>query len=100
MRIELLAGLLLVTVAPAWAQPAAQVAGYCGPMWANWGWMMMGPLPMIIFLAMLIALVVIAVRWFSQGASRPSALDLLNERYARGEIDKTEYDQKKRDLGA
>ena len=99
MRFGLLAA-LSVLVAPAWAQPTAQAPGYCGPMWGNWGWgwMMMGPLPVIIFLAVLIALIVFAFRWFSQGASRASALDILNDRYARGEIDKADYDQKKQDL--
>ena len=58
----------------------------------------MGPLPMVAFLVALVVLIVLAVRWLPHNVSRTSALDILNERYARGEIDKTEFDQKKQDL--
>lgn len=98
MRTQLVA-ILSTAATPAWAQPIAQAPGYCGPMWGSgWGWMMMGPLSLIVVVGAVIAIAVFGARWFSQGASSNSALDTLNARYARGEIDKAEYDQKKRDI--
>ena len=94
-----LAVVFSMIAAPAWAQPVAQGPGYCGPMWGNWGGMMTGPFSMILLLVLLVLVIVFGARWFSQAApSSTSALDILNARYARGEIDKAEYDQKKRDL--
>ena len=95
--VHALAGSVL-TAAPALAQPVTQGPGYCPPMWGNWGWMGMGPLPMIVFIGGLIALIVLAARRFGQGSSRASALDILKERYARGEIDQTEFERRKRDI--
>ena len=51
----------------------------------------------------LIALIIVAVaRWFSGGSGQwgrgTSALDILNDRYAKGEIDKEEFDYKKKDI--
>lgn len=52
-------------------------------------------------------LVIVVVVWLAWFASRgretspgsESALDVLNKRYARGEIGREEYEQKKRDIG-
>ncbi|HWM48253.1 MAG TPA: SHOCT domain-containing protein [Xanthobacteraceae bacterium] len=63
---------------------------------------------MFIWPILLIA-IVLAVVWYARGslsgaleaAPRHSAgLDLLEERYARGEINRDEYLEKRRDLGA
>ncbi len=59
---------------------------------------------MIVFIAGLVLLVVWFVRQFA-GGQRPeregkTALDILKERYARGEIDRDEFEQKKKDIGA
>jgi putative membrane protein len=70
----------------------------------GWAWMpLMGLIPLL-FLALLVAIVVLLVRWMSNAPERPpgsrgsSALDALGERYARGEISREEYLQKKADL--
>jgi putative membrane protein len=84
--------------------------GY-GPHSDMMGWgggSLLGPFGMFLWLVFLV-LLVIAVVWFFRrpdrsgeerppAVRRPSALDVLEERYARGEIDRDEYLQKKRDL--
>ena len=61
-----------------------------------------GGIMMIGFWAVLIALVVWIVREISgkHPRSSSSALDILKERYARGEIDKEEFESRKRDIVA
>jgi len=68
-----------------------------------WGGLGMG-FGMFLFWGLLIAVIVIlAARVLDTGAGRQrgnekSAREILDERYARGEIGREEYEQKKRDL--
>jgi putative membrane protein len=80
--------------------------GY-GPhmMWWGGGWIF-GPLFMILVLALVIALAVLLVRWLGgswQSSAQPpqghAPLDILKERFARGEIDQGEYESRRRVLG-
>lgn len=72
----------------------------------GWGW---GPgfggIFMILFWALVIFGIVALAKWlFSAGASGgsggsgKSALDILKERYAKGEISREQYEQMRRDL--
>ena len=69
----------------------------------GWGWFM--PIFVILFWVLIIWAVVAQVHGTSQsrgsdsGSGRPgSALEVLKTRYARGEISKREYEEKKKDL--
>lgn len=77
----------------------------------HWGWgaMMFGGLGMLVFWGLVLGVVVWAVRGFAglnpphppSGAaskSQPTALELLQARYARGEISREEYETIRRDL--
>lgn len=69
----------------------------------SWGWMLFGGLMMLLFWGGLIALVVLVVRGLSgptntassssSEATSNTALDILKQRYARGEITQTEYEE-------
>ena len=70
--------------------------------------MFFGFLMMILFLAIVAGVVVLLVRWlggsehplFRQtGQTSRTALDILKERLARGEIDVAEFEERKRALG-
>lgn len=97
---------------PVWAQ--GQGSPYHGGyehMWGGgWYGMFLGPLMMLLFLGIAVAVIVLIVRWL--GGSRhdghmlpPGAapgrmpVDILKERFARGEIDKEEFEERKRILG-
>lgn len=77
-----------------------------GPMhdW-GYGWgLPLGGLVGLVFFALMIVGLVTVVRWLFGGsdrdpARRSSALAILAERYARGEINRDEYEQRRRDLG-
>lgn len=70
------------------------------------GWMGIG---MLLFWGLVILAVVVLARGFGRssgsGGGAPNErdrtpLEILRERYARGEIDKAEFEQKRSDLGA
>lgn len=99
-------------VAPnAWAQSNNQDSwyGHMGNGWNHmmgWGGGMFGGFGMIIVWGVLIVLVILLVRGFTGGwpsASQPrgagsTALDILKERYAKGEISKEEYEERRKTL--
>ena len=64
--------------------------------WGMWiGW--------IIGIIIIIAIILVIVKAVGQSGNRnmpagKSALDILKERYARGDIDKEEFDKRKKDL--
>ncbi|MDP2953704.1 MAG: SHOCT domain-containing protein [Chloroflexota bacterium] len=77
--------------------------GMMGPGW-GWGGLFM-PIFMIIFWVLIIWAVVALVRgtaWSGRSdlpSDRPdSALEILKRRYARGEVSKEEFEDKKKDL--
>jgi putative membrane protein len=65
----------------------------------SWFGMFLGPLTMIAFLvvaALIVAWVIRAVGSGRQSSGRAiSALDILRERFARGEIDRKEYEERR-----
>jgi putative membrane protein len=67
---------------------------------------MFGIVHMLLWWVLIILGIVVLAKWLLGGGARREdrvadrALEILAERYARGEIGKEEYEQKKRDLAA
>ncbi len=91
---------------------AAQWRGYgqgMGPGMMGWGYGMgwLGMILMALFWVAVIVGIILLIRWIfvSTGAkghgttSEDSPLEILKRRYARGDISKEEFEQKKKDLG-
>lgn len=105
------AGALILSQGWAFAQQSDTMRYDYGPHMMGWGggWfgMIFGPIFMILVLALVIAVAVLIIRWLGgpwhsshtthQQSRTP--LDILKERFARGEIDKEEYEDKRRAIG-
>jgi putative membrane protein len=91
----------------------AQQDSAAGPYgWHMWdgGWhLIFGPLAMVLFLAAAVAAIILLVRWLGGAGHAPhptpppppharSPLDILRERFARGQIDKAEFEERRRVL--
>jgi putative membrane protein len=100
----LLAG--LTAAGPALAQAAPPDQAWFWPYgWGMSGMMFGGGLVMLVFWAGIIVVAVLLLRWLGgigpgepRHQSRQTALEILQERYARGEIDKQEYEERRRTL--
>ena len=75
-------------------------------MWEGWGagHMTFGIVPMTLFWLGLIAFLAFLIRWVTRDSlnkttvTEKTALDILKERFARGEIDKKEFEESRRVL--
>ena len=71
--------------------------------WNDFGpapWMMFGPMFMLAILAVCVLVMYFMMRGRHGGDRGDSAAQILKERFARGEIDKAEYDERRRVLEA
>jgi putative membrane protein len=104
-RVPALLGFLTPTLAVA-QQTQGPVYGphFGNGVWFGW---FFGPIMMIAFIAVVVVVIVLLVRWLGgpgHGGALHSPpgrtpLDILKERFARGEIDKEEFEDRRRVLG-
>ncbi|MEX2451481.1 MAG: SHOCT domain-containing protein [Rhodospirillales bacterium] len=93
--------LSLLWATPSIAQAYGDRDGWWHPAW-GWGHMIFGGLMMIAFWGGIIFLIVLLVRWLGGASGRASTtprrtpLEILQARFAKGEIDKEEYEERRK----
>jgi putative membrane protein len=95
-------------ISPALAQPGRYSDWHMGRwMMGGWGTGWFGMIFMIIFWGLIIFGFVLLIRWLTQSASSKGhsgigtgskAIDILKERYVRGEINRDEFESMQKDL--
>ena len=102
-RNSLLAGMMLLFTATGSVAAQQRTTGYGGMMNDGWGWGMFGGWGFL-WLLLLVGLIVLVVSAASgsdqsRGGEQPDrALAELRERYARGEINEEEFEERRRTL--
>jgi putative membrane protein len=72
----------------------------------GWGGMFFGPLGMIALVVLSVGVIVAALSWLTSERSSSRAVgsrtprEILDERFAKGEIDREDYDARRKALGA
>ncbi len=77
--------------------------GFGGMGWGSGSGGMLGIVPMVLWWLLLIVGVALLVKWLLGGTTRgrrTGAREILAERYARGEIEREEFESRTRDLNA
>jgi putative membrane protein len=106
MKKTLMSLLIVLTASgSAWGQWRGDEWGM-GPWMMGWGivgWIV--PIMMAIFWAVIIIAVIVLIRWAVKSGTighgipkDESALDILQKRYARGEISREEFERMKKDI--
>jgi putative membrane protein len=98
------AALILLGPTLAWAQPSSNYWSWPGP-WHMWGWGFGWIFPVLMMVLLFVACFFFMTRMpFGHrhghlGDTTASALRILNERFAKGEISKQELEEKRSVLG-
>ncbi len=99
--------LCLYPISSAFAQQGRYDSWGMGPgMMGGWGMGWFGGIFMIVFWILILVGLVFVIRWLIQATGKKGesgqrgsrAMEILKERYARGEIDKAQFEAMKRDL--
>jgi len=93
-------GVIISSATNAFAQWRGYGCGHGPWMMGGYGF---GGIFMVIFWIVVVIGIVFLIRWLVQSTrgragSAESALEILKRRYAKGEIEKKEFEQKKKDL--